>query len=176
MPQSERLRVSTSRKMSRYPTRIKAPEDTFGGFLTMLRGIRGMNRSSVAVETGITPSTLKNIELNIHPPTVRHLNSLMDALDFTPETPEEIARNHPPTQDTFGDFLYQRREDLGLSRRELAKLVGVSHQFMSKLESNESLPGAAYLESLMDVLGFTPECPEQIATNRGRRCRDAEAA
>ena len=38
----------------------------------------------------------------------------------------------------FGDFIAQRREEIGLSQRELADKAGVTHAVISRIESGQS--------------------------------------
>jgi transcriptional regulator with XRE-family HTH domain len=40
--------------------------------------------------------------------------------------------------ETFHAFIAQRREGLGLSQRDLARLVGVTHAVISRLESGQA--------------------------------------
>lgn len=39
---------------------------------------------------------------------------------------------------TFQAFIAQRREELGLSQRDLARLVGITHAVISRLESGQA--------------------------------------
>jgi ribosome-binding protein aMBF1 (putative translation factor) len=45
-----------------------------------------------------------------------------------------------------------RREELGLSQRELAKRAGISHTVVSRIEQGEHTPSRKTLERLADAL------------------------
>jgi DNA-binding XRE family transcriptional regulator len=49
-------------------------------------------------------------------------------------------------------LIASRREDLGLSQRELAKRAGVSHTVVSRIEQGEQTPSRRTLERLADAL------------------------
>jgi transcriptional regulator with XRE-family HTH domain len=79
--------------------------------------------------------------------------------------------NHPP----LGQYLRTKREEAGLSIRELARLAGVDFAYLSRLESGErSEPSAELLQRIADVLeadasellayvGIKPVMPEPRA-------------
>jgi transcriptional regulator with XRE-family HTH domain len=84
--------------------------------------------------------------------------------------------NHPP----LGAYLRTKRQEAGLSIRELARLAGVDFAYLSRLESGErSEPSAELLQRIADVLetdagellayvGVKPVLPEPRAYFRKR--------
>jgi DNA-binding XRE family transcriptional regulator len=52
---------------------------------------------------------------------------------------------------SIGKFVAWRREELGLSQRELAKRAGISHTVISRLESGQQVPSPKTLERLADA-------------------------
>jgi DNA-binding XRE family transcriptional regulator len=52
---------------------------------------------------------------------------------------------------SIGKFVSWRREELGLSQRELAKRAGISHTVVSRLESGQQVPSAKTLERLAEA-------------------------
>jgi DNA-binding XRE family transcriptional regulator len=52
---------------------------------------------------------------------------------------------------SIGRFVAWRREELGLSQRELAKRAGISHTVISRLESGQQVPSPKTLERLADA-------------------------
>lgn len=52
---------------------------------------------------------------------------------------------------SIGKFVAWRREDLGLSQRELAKRAGISHTVISRLESGQQVPSPKTLERLAEA-------------------------
>lgn len=84
-------------------------------------------------------------------------------IDEEPLTAPELptvtaARNGVPDQSganlapAIAKLVYSRREELGLSQRELAKRAGLSHTVISRIESGEHSPSRKTLERLADVL------------------------
>jgi HTH-type transcriptional regulator, competence development regulator len=59
--------------------------------------------------------------------------------------------------DTFGDWLRQRRKERSISLRCMARLVGVSFSYLSKVETGDTPPpGAETLALLGAQLGVSP--------------------
>ena len=52
---------------------------------------------------------------------------------------------------SIGKFVAWRREELGLSQRELAKRAGISHTVVSRLESGQQVPSPKTLERLAEA-------------------------
>jgi len=52
---------------------------------------------------------------------------------------------------SIGKFVAWRREELGLSQRELAKRAGISHTVISRLESGQQVPSPKTLERLAEA-------------------------
>lgn len=61
-----------------------------------------------------------------------------------------MATNQPPT---LGTCLRTARLEAGLSIRQLARLAGINHSYLVKLETDQNdNPSAAHLQRLADVL------------------------
>lgn len=59
----------------------------------------------------------------------------------------------PMSDNTFSKYLYDRRTKSGLSLRELSRLLGTSHSYLSRLEAGEQAnPSTEFLMRLADVL------------------------
>jgi DNA-binding XRE family transcriptional regulator len=59
--------------------------------------------------------------------------------------------NGPELASSIGKFVAWRREELGLSQRELAKRAGISHTVVSRLESGQQVPSPKTLERLAEA-------------------------
>ena len=57
----------------------------------------------------------------------------------------------------LGRFLERRREELGLTRRQLADLSEVSYPYVSQIESGEREPALKAIRKLAPVLDVRPE-------------------
>ena len=53
---------------------------------------------------------------------------------------------------TIGEYMRQAREDIGLTRPQLAKLSGVSENAIGLYERGEALPGILALVKLADAM------------------------
>jgi transcriptional regulator with XRE-family HTH domain len=58
----------------------------------------------------------------------------------------------PPN--TLGELIQLRREEMGISMRELARRVKVANSFLSLLERDRSFPSAKLLNRIADELGL----------------------
>jgi transcriptional regulator with XRE-family HTH domain len=59
-----------------------------------------------------------------------------------------------PSMTTIGDRIHKRRQELGLSQRELAS-NGVSYAYISRIEANQRRPSIRALRELAPKLGVS---------------------
>lgn len=57
----------------------------------------------------------------------------------------------------FGTRLKYLREQKGLSQRELAKIVGYSHQYISTSEKNKTVDNIIFIKKLCDVFNVSAD-------------------
>lgn len=57
----------------------------------------------------------------------------------------------------FGNYIYQKRKDLGLKQEDLGKKIGVTNKAVSKWETGETLPDICLIEPLANALNITIE-------------------
>lgn len=55
----------------------------------------------------------------------------------------------------FGEFIYQKRKELGLTQDELGYKLGVTNKAVSKWETGDNLPDIIMLKKLAQVFGLT---------------------
>lgn len=55
----------------------------------------------------------------------------------------------------FGEFIYQKRKELGFTQDELGYKLGVTNKAVSKWETGENLPDIMMIKKLAQVLGLT---------------------
>ncbi len=55
----------------------------------------------------------------------------------------------------FGEFIYQKRKELGLTQDELGQKLKVTNKAISKWETGDNLPDITMIKSLANVLGLT---------------------
>lgn len=56
---------------------------------------------------------------------------------------------------SFGDFLKEKRQEVNLTQKELAKSLFVSESAVSKWEKNVAHPDITLLPKLSEILGVT---------------------
>ena len=67
-------------------------------------------------------------------------------------------KHYPTRPMTFGDYLRQKRIDLGLSQRQLAEILGlgVTDSAVEKWEKNQNRPSELHRLRIVQFLGFDP--------------------
>lgn len=126
-------------------------EVSLGTRLRLAREARELTLDFVAQEAGISASYLSQIERDLATPAVSTLRKLADVLRVTP------AQLLPPgPHDTLGAKLKTLRNNLGLSRAEVAQRAGVSVSLVAQIENGRTHPSLETLQRLSDVLGISP--------------------
>jgi transcriptional regulator with XRE-family HTH domain len=67
-----------------------------------------------------------------------------------------VAARKEPGAEAFGRRLKARREELGLSRRDLVEASGLSYPYVSQLETGYRLPSHSALAALAQALELSP--------------------
>lgn len=145
--------------------------DTLGGFLALLRVNHNHTLADLARLSGLTIRTISSIEANDSSPRNATLSRLSKVLELPAENPKGFftkSNIQEPDPNSFGALLKSLRLDRKYTVADLASDVGVTRQQIYNLEQNRQLPGNRVLEALVETLGFTPECPEEIIRGRGR--------
>ena len=67
-------------------------------------------------------------------------------------------KNYPAAPKTLGEFLRQKRVDLGLSQRKLAEMlaIGITDTAVEKWEKNQNRPTKSHRKRIVEFLGFDP--------------------
>ena len=67
-------------------------------------------------------------------------------------------KNYPVTPKTLGEFLRQKRVDLGLSQRKLAEMlaIGITDTAVEKWEKSQNRPTESHRRRIIEFLGFDP--------------------
>ena len=70
-------------------------------------------------------------------------------------------KNYPVAPKTLGEFLRQKRVDLGLSQRKLAEMldIGITDTAVEKWEKNQKRPTESHRRRVIEFLGFDPATP-----------------
>jgi len=67
-------------------------------------------------------------------------------------------KNFPVAPKTLGEYLRQKRVDLGLSPRKLAEIlaIGITDTSVEKWEKNQNRPTESHRRRIIEFLGFDP--------------------
>ena len=70
-------------------------------------------------------------------------------------------KNYPAAPNTLGEFLRQKRFDLGLSQRKLPEMlaIGITDTAVEKWEKNQNRPTESHRRRIIEFLGFDPGTP-----------------
>jgi len=76
----------------------------------------------------------------------------------------KALKNYPAAPKTLGEFLRQKRVDLGLSQRKLAEMlaIGITDTAVEKWEKNQNRPTESHRRRIIEFLGFDPATPKLI--------------
>jgi len=78
---------------------------------------------------------------------------------------------YPRAFRTLGDYLRQRRLELGLLQREVAERLGVDPCTVTNWELNRTSPALCFLPRIIGLIGFDPLPPGRSLGERFRAAR-----
>jgi transcriptional regulator with XRE-family HTH domain len=141
----------------------KAEPETIGAFLRQERKARGLNRTALGRQAGVSRATIYNYENGAHAPSRQTLERLQPILGFDwreielrgPDSPPQLV--HPrlsPAVKAACSRLRELRVQRRLSTVALSKLAGISRMTINSYEGGRRLPRARTLERLQPILQF----------------------
>jgi transcriptional regulator with XRE-family HTH domain len=126
------------------PKPYKDPPETLGEHLCKKRTLGGALQREVATQLGINASTYRNWENDHTSPAVRFVPRIVEFLGYDPY----------PLPKTLGERIVARRRDLGMSRRRLARRLGVDEATLRRWESDMAHPRGwrlAHIDAFVDA-------------------------
>lgn len=127
-----------------------------GGSPTLreLREAAGVSLGQIVGVTDYSKGHLSKVENGLRPASPRLVRIYETLQDRPPAAP--IPKVSRPTAEgerliaaSYGGEIRRARSALGLSQRELARLAGLSHVYVSKIETGQAL-GTPYVAGLLD--------------------------
>lgn len=115
---------------------------TLGEHLKRRRYELGLFQKEAARQMGVNESTFLNWENDTCPPMVRMLPRIIDFLGYDPY----------PVSQSFSDELVATRRRLGLSRKRMAKRLGIDEAGLSRWEKGLAYPRGKRLATVKGVL------------------------
>jgi len=104
----------------------------------------GLRQADVAARIGASVNNLIDWEANRHAPAVWFVPRIIAFLDYDPH----------PVPRTIGERIVAARRSRGLSRKRLAKLLGVDEGTLKRWEEDRCAPGWDHLAGLESFLAL----------------------
>ena len=120
--------------------------NTLGDHMKKRRYELGLRQIDAGKQIEVTADTILNWETNACPPSIRYMPGIIAFLGYDP---------YPPPQ-TLGEQIVARRRWLGLSRKRLAKKLGVDEGALARWEKGVSRPTGSQFEIVEHFLNLHP--------------------
>ncbi|WP_406676491.1 helix-turn-helix domain-containing protein [Moorella sp. ACPs] len=125
-------------------------KNTVGARLRRLREQKGITLSELSRRSGVSLAHISEIERSRSTASLKTLEKLAAVLEVSPSS---LLRSSQ--EDTLGNKLKRLREKMGLTQKELAQQVGISHSLIGQIETDRIQPSLATLSSLAEALGVS---------------------
>ncbi|WP_258359910.1 helix-turn-helix domain-containing protein [Moorella sulfitireducens] len=128
----------------------EAEKNNLGFRLRRLREQKGITLSELSRRSGVSLAHISEIERSRSTASLKTLEKLAAVLEVSPSSLLRSAQ-----EDTLGNKLKRLREKMGLTQKELAQQVGISHSLIGQIETDRIQPSLATLSSLAEALGVS---------------------
>ncbi len=128
------------------PTPYPREPRTIGDHLKKRRCELGLRQIDAGKQIGVTADTILNWETNACPPSIRYMPRIIRFLGVD---------TFPPPR-TLGARIVAKRRALGLSRKRLAKKLGVDEGALARWEKRVSRPTGSQFEIVEQFLSPHP--------------------
>lgn len=125
-------------------------KNTVGARLRRLREQKGITLSELSRRSGVSLAHISEIERSRSTASLKTLEKLAAVLEVSPSS---LLRSSQ--EDTLGNKLKRLREKMGLTQKELAQQIGISHSLIGQIETDRIQPSLATLSSLAEALGVS---------------------
>ncbi|WP_338826659.1 helix-turn-helix domain-containing protein [Neomoorella thermoacetica] len=125
-------------------------DNSVGARLRRLREQKGITLSELSRRSGVSLAHISEIERSRSTASLKTLEKLAAVLEVSTSS---LLRSGQ--QDSLGAKLKRLREKIGLTQKELAQQVGISHSLIGQIETDRIQPSLATLSSLAEALGVS---------------------
>lgn len=125
-------------------------ENNVGARLRRLREQKGITLSELSRRSGVSLAHISEIERSRSTASLKTLEKLAAVLEVTTSSLLRAGQ-----EDTLGNRLKRLREKIGLTQKELAQQVGISHSLIGQIETDRIQPSLSTLSSLAEALGVS---------------------
>lgn len=127
-----------------------AEQDALGAKLRQLRQQKGITLSQLSRQSGVSLAHISEIERGRGRASLKTLEKLAAVLDVPTSS---LLRSQK--EDSLGNKLRRLREKMGLTQKQLAEQVGISHSLIGQIETDRIQPSLSTLSSLAEALGVS---------------------
>ncbi|GLI16741.1 transcriptional regulator [Moorella thermoacetica] len=125
-------------------------DNSVGARLRRLREQKGITLSELSRRSGVSLAHISEIERSRSTASLKTLEKLAAVLEVSTSS---LLRSGQ--QDSLGAKLKRLREKIGLTQKELAQQVGISHSLIGQIETDRIQPSLSTLSSLAEALGVS---------------------
>ena len=115
---------------------------TLGDHLKKRRHELGLRQKDVAAQLGVTQGTILSWETHQTHPAVIYIPRIIAFLGYNPY----------PEPQTFGERIVAKRRQLGLSRKQTAKLLGMDEGSLAHWEKGQRQPTGKRVGTVVKLL------------------------
>lgn len=121
-----------------------------GAKLRRLREQRGLTLNELSQRSGVSLAHISEIERGRSTASLKTLEKLAAALEVSTSYLLQEDRG-----ETLGTKVRRLREKMGLTQKELADQIGISHSLIGQIETDRIQPSLATLSRLAEALGVS---------------------
>ena len=125
-----------------------------GNKLRSVRTSRDLTLDQVSSRLGVTPSYLSEIERGNKIPSLKVLCNLTRYLDLPRNFFRDVLEDPGDEVMSFGEVLASRREELDLTRNDLARAIGWPVTYIETVESGDKKVPVKFVRDLAEALQF----------------------
>ncbi len=128
--------------------------ERLGNKLRTVRTNRDLTLDEVSSRLGVTPSYLSEIERGNKVPSLRVLCDLSTDLDLPRGFFRDVLEEPGDEVMSFGEMLKSRREEMDMTREELARAIGWPRTYLETVESGNKKVPEKFIRDLGKALQF----------------------
>ncbi|MGI9951735.1 helix-turn-helix transcriptional regulator [Moorellaceae bacterium AZ2] len=125
-------------------------DNRLGAKLRRLREQKGFTLNELSRRSGVSLAHISEIERGRSTASLKTLEKLAAALEVSTSSLLQAERG-----ESLGSKLRRLREKMGLTQKELADQVGISHSLIGQIETDRIQPSLSTLHRLAEALGVS---------------------
>ncbi|MFB6291072.1 MAG: helix-turn-helix domain-containing protein [Candidatus Bipolaricaulia bacterium] len=138
--------------------------EELGRRLRSVRNSRGLTLDELSSRLDVSPSYLSEVERGNKIPSLKVLCNLSSYLGVPKNVLREALEGSETELESFGEMLANRRDDLGLTKKDLSRVMGWPVTCLEAVESGSSTVPEEFLEDLAEALELPRDFFEYAAS------------